>query len=362
MIMPNVINNRGSLHHTRQAIQQRRIRIGFLGGSITESGANYRSYSEKVTDAFAARYPDVQVTFRNAGIGATGSPVGVFRVDEALLNPKCDLVFLEFAVNDEGYSTQERNATREGLIRKLLKAGCDVVVLYSHSDNMMKELTRNECPSSIREFEALALYYRLPSVWMGLYALNAVRNGILRYEEWLPDRLHPETTGSWFYGKIVCEWLFTALDRDEDEVTDFPEIPMYTDEFEHTHVIRFDEIKFSNPWKLRSISCGFQFQEKLETSAIGATIEIPFAGTGMGIVQPFGRQAAALGVSVDGEDMRVLKEIPSEWEGDLGYHRYWLICRGLPRANHIVKLTNLYSDAPGSIGTRLAIAMIGIIE
>ncbi len=353
---------RGALTRTRKAIENGKIKLGFIGGSITESTGSYRSYSEKVVDSFSTRYPDVQVTFRNAGIGATGSVIGVFRVDDALIAAECDLVFVEFAVNDWDFPHEERNAAREGLIRKLLKAGCDVAVLYTHRVEMNAYIECGEVPHSIAGFETLCEYYRLPSVWMGLHAYNAMKKGLLRYEEWLPDGLHPETTGSAFYGEAVCKWLFDALENGRDEAAAYPAEPLYTAEYEHTHALALESLQWRNPWKLRDMSLGFAFQQRLETSAVGASIDIPFTGTGLVVVQPYGRHAAAMEAWVDGEKNALYNEAPIEWEGDLGHYRVRTICRGLERGEHRVRLVNRFSQHPESIGTRLSIALVGVIE
>ena len=49
------------------------------------------------------------------------------------------------------------------------------------------------------------------SVWMGLHALREVRRGLLTWEEWLPDGLHPENRGSLVYAHSVTAFLAEAL-------------------------------------------------------------------------------------------------------------------------------------------------------
>ncbi|HEX2948401.1 MAG TPA: hypothetical protein VHV83_02335, partial [Armatimonadota bacterium] len=60
-----------------------------------------------------------------------------------------------------------------------------------------------QMPASIREFEELADHYGIPSVWMGLHAFNDVKAGRMRWEEWLPDGLHPQDRGSYSYAQSV---------------------------------------------------------------------------------------------------------------------------------------------------------------
>ena len=66
-----IINRRRALPHTAAAIKKGRLKIGFIGGSITSFG-NYRSYCEYITSALMQDYPSVRISTVNAGIGGTG--------------------------------------------------------------------------------------------------------------------------------------------------------------------------------------------------------------------------------------------------------------------------------------------------
>lgn len=66
-------------------------------------------------------------------------------------------------------------------------------------------------PSSIAEIEQLSQYYHLPSVWMEMYSLELVRKGPLKWEEWLPDGLHPQYVGGRLYGEAVSRLLEPEL-------------------------------------------------------------------------------------------------------------------------------------------------------
>ena len=66
----------------------------------------------------------------NAAIGATTSMCGLSLVQQELIDTGCDVVFVEYACNDDEMDRQERMRTREGLVRKLLAAGIDVVIVY----------------------------------------------------------------------------------------------------------------------------------------------------------------------------------------------------------------------------------------
>lgn len=99
------------------------VTVAFLGGSITQgTGADGENcYAARTAKWIQEQYPNATVNYVNAGIGATGSYIGVHRCDTQVLSSDPDLVFIDFSVND----TSDRNAlnklTYEGLIRKIWK-------------------------------------------------------------------------------------------------------------------------------------------------------------------------------------------------------------------------------------------------
>lgn len=70
------------------------IRIGYLGGSITAAGSGWRS---KSLGWLRERFPDRKIEEINAAIGGTGSDLGVFRLEQDMLQHEPDLLFVEFA-------------------------------------------------------------------------------------------------------------------------------------------------------------------------------------------------------------------------------------------------------------------------
>ena len=99
------------------------VTIAYLGGSITQgTGAdNENCYAALTTKWIENQYPDAKVNYVNAGIGATGSYIGVHRCDAQVLSHDPDLVFIDFSVNDESQNNAINKLTYEGLIRKIWK-------------------------------------------------------------------------------------------------------------------------------------------------------------------------------------------------------------------------------------------------
>ena len=74
-------------------------RIIFLGDSITEQ----QLYTNYVEAYLASRYPELKLTFFNAGWGGDTAPGGCNRLDRDVLALKPDVVTICYGMNDGGY-------------------------------------------------------------------------------------------------------------------------------------------------------------------------------------------------------------------------------------------------------------------
>lgn len=79
------------------------VRVAYLGGSITETHDGWRP---QTTAMLSKKWPKTSIVEINAAIGATGSEIGVYRMERDVLKYAPDLLFVEFAVNDGGCSPE----------------------------------------------------------------------------------------------------------------------------------------------------------------------------------------------------------------------------------------------------------------
>ena len=273
----NIINKRCGLERTKKAIASGRLKIGLLGGSITAS-ANNRAWGEIFADNLMQLYPDISISVANASIGVTGSDYGIFRVDHQIIAKNCDLVFVESAVNDYEYESSYRSRCREGLLRKLIKSGCDVVIVYTYYNKMYNDMIQGKIPPSIKEYEELAQHYNVSSIWVGKYAFDEVMCGLLRLDEWLPDGVHPRERGSFSYAQPIIEYVKSELNDKTMKKAVLAEAVNH-DNWENCRAIPFNESKWKKPWILRE---GHHYNirnEYLTTSAVGARLKYEFSGT-----------------------------------------------------------------------------------
>ncbi len=115
----------------RPFLLRERDRIVFLGDSITEQ----QLYTNQVETYLAARYPELALTFFNAGWGGDTAPGGAQRLERDVLSLKPTVVTICYGMNDGRYvePTDEIRETyvkgmRE-LVARLGAAGVRVVLL-----------------------------------------------------------------------------------------------------------------------------------------------------------------------------------------------------------------------------------------
>ena len=153
------------------------VKIGYLGGSITAQ-PGYRVLSRKW---FQEKYPKAKVEEINAAIGGTGSQLGVFRVDQDVLQHKPDLLFIEFAVNDGGTSKEVLTRAFEGIIRKtwLANPETDICFVYTIIDRMLPPLQSGKFQKSASIMEGIADHYNIPTIHMGMEIADMAKKGTL---------------------------------------------------------------------------------------------------------------------------------------------------------------------------------------
>lgn len=149
------------------------ITVAFLGGSITQADNGWR---DKVFVGLQQQYPAAVLKQINAGIGGTGSDLGVYRLDEQVLKYKPDLLFIEFAVNDFDVPREKLLKSIEGIILKTLATGhTDICFIYTFSDKCYSKYIHDSLPNSVAVMEEVATNYNLPSINAGLNIAQLIK-------------------------------------------------------------------------------------------------------------------------------------------------------------------------------------------
>lgn len=187
----------------------KKITIGVIGGSIT-AGANSSdfgktAYAPLVTQWFRERFPDAEIRFVNAGIGATNSVFGVHRVGQDLLSAKPDFVIVEFSVNDR--DEMRAKASYEGLIRKILKSENKPAILALGLMDMKG--------TSWQKYHLeVCNHYHIPYISYRDAIYPEIECGNMVWSELSADDVHPNDKGHQIISNLVTHFLEEIYEED----------------------------------------------------------------------------------------------------------------------------------------------------
>lgn len=238
------------------------VTIAYLGGSITQgTGAdNENCYAALTTKWIENQYPDAKVNYVNAGIGATGSYIGVHRCDAQVLSHNPDLVFIDFSVNDESQNNAINKLTYEGLIRKIWKHSSNpgIICIAMTQDN---GTSVQECHGEVTE------KYSVPFVSYHDAMLNFLNTNDVQWSDISGDNIHPNMSGHAILSAMLTTYLQYVTDN-LDSIDDAdPELAPAGDDgakYENAVLLTTDEAQpvstgafemkamdfggFKNPW------------------------------------------------------------------------------------------------------------------
>lgn len=184
------------------------ITVAFLGGSITQgcnSTVPEKCYVELTYKWFKERFSNVNVKHINAGVGATGSLIGVHRVERQVISKNPDIVFVDAAVNDdEDYSCK---VAYESLIRRLLRSNSKpaVVEIFMTMDTGFNV---QEQQMSIGE------RYNVPMISFRDSLKYEVLNNKIKYSDVLTDEVHPNDSGHYIISELLTNFINSVYKND----------------------------------------------------------------------------------------------------------------------------------------------------
>ncbi len=345
----NDINLRGNLTRLKEGIRNGKVKIGFAGGSITtaRTQSNWPTY---IRGWFVDRFKGIRLTVANAAIGATGSLCALSLAEKEFIETSCDLVFVEYAVNDHGVDRDERMRTREGLIRKLLAANIDVVIVYTFYQNMFKQADQGELPDSIADFEKLAEHYGISSIYMANAAYDRVKRGMIPWKMWLPDGTHPQNLGSYFYAEKVIEYLEDELVRTDcvpmPKGQNLPEA-LHKMNWQNTEEITFDRVKTEGSWSVEREVFIPWFREALYTCGLHDSLSFEFEGRGLCLVFNYGKSTGKILYAIDDGEWQEYSFERSWWVPEENFTNAVKFADDLEYGTHSFRLSVTYGDSEG---------------
>ena len=300
---------------------QRQVRIGYIGGSITEAKDGWRDLT---FSWFRLTYPQTAFYQVNATIGGTGSNLGVFRMEHDVFTSKPDLLFVEFAVNDAGSTREDILKSIEGLIRKtwITFPNTDMCLVYTTAESYVNDLVNGKPHHASEAMEELAQHYGIPSIHMGMVIARLYAKGKLilsgepseneRTIVFTKDHTHPlSESGHPLYASVVVKYLakmgkFAALKKHELPA---PYVPQNWQEAKMIDVSQTDRI---GDWTMLPEDSPLvqqfrQFMPSIYQAKPGAMMRFKFKGRVLGIYDCIGPGTGTIEISVDGNKEEIAR-------------------------------------------------------
>jgi lysophospholipase L1-like esterase len=198
------------------------VTLVYIGGSITNGTAasnDTTKYVSLITKWWKNTFKSSKITQINAGIGATGSDIGVFRIQNDVLKYNPDFIVIEFSVNDsEGLWAE---STMEGLVRQILS-------YPSHPAVLMLMLKQSNGTTAQVSHKKIGNYYNVPMVsFADLIDAQVAKDGVT-LASIFSDGLHPLDQGMKYVAQFVTDELqkvYSALPADTYIPDTFAKIP-----------------------------------------------------------------------------------------------------------------------------------------
>ena len=185
----------------KKAMSGKCVTVAALGGSITEgffSSIPEKSYAGIMAKWWKETFPETEIRYINAGIGATDSYLGLHRAGRDVLSHEPDFIIVDFTVNDTAEPFHEKSYER--LIQTLLSAEKSpaVVLLF---------MTMEDGTNAQALHAKVGEKYKLPMISYGNVVLAEIEAGEYKWSDISPDDIHPNDKGHEIAGGLVCAYL-----------------------------------------------------------------------------------------------------------------------------------------------------------
>ncbi|PAW80126.1 MAG: hypothetical protein B9S32_01985 [Verrucomicrobia bacterium Tous-C9LFEB] len=169
------------------------LRCVFLGGSITQAGDGW------VGDWLRTQFPKSNVSIVNSGMSATGSALGIFRVERDVIAYQPDLVAIEYCVNDGGLTDEEAIRFMETLIVRLKQLPHPPAIL------ILEAAAKGGV--NLDRHRRVARHYQLLEVDLQQAVESRIKQTGEPWETYFSDNVHPNQTGNALYAEAIAQTL-----------------------------------------------------------------------------------------------------------------------------------------------------------
>lgn len=367
VITSETIRIRGSLCNSYLKFEkERKGRVAFLGGSITEM----TGWRDMVEEQLKERFPHTAFEFVRAGIASTGSTPGAFRFkSDVLKDGQVDLLFVEAAVNDDTNHFDYIGQTRgmEGEIRQALLSNpeMDIIMLHFIYDPFIDLYKEGRLPDVLYNHERVANHYGVPSINLISEINRRMEAGEFTWKEF--GGTHPAPLGHRYYAAAIRELLdsmWGSVDLGKEPVPHpVPEKPLDRYSYYKGDFLDIGKAELSGGWEIVPLwnpddKAGkrnrFVNIPMLEAKTPGASLTLRFEGSAIGIFCVAGPSAGIIEYSIDDAPYKTL-DTYTEWSSGLYIPWAYLLEDELPEGSHTLLLRMSGEKNPASKGHELQI-------
>ena len=304
-----LVRRSGALRTAARLAAGETVRVGFLGGSLTEA-AGWRPL---VTRTLTSR-TDGKVLWKAAGRASFDSTGDAVRLVPDLLNEgPLDLVLLDCAVNDRANGRSEAEVVRgiEGVLFGLRRANpdCELALVHLADTPKLEAHAQARLPYELRAAERVAVRHGLPTIEVSRRVAFGIEVGEL---DWARDfgGLHPTARGYGIYARLIE----SALDRLLAGASEGGH-PRGVGPVDRASYGSFEPLELATAQDLEGfvldpawapaapgvgVRQGFVGVPALVGTAPGQTLAVPFDGSQLAVVVAAGPDAGVLEWRVDG--------------------------------------------------------------
>ena len=338
---------------------QKKGRVGFLGGSITEA-SGWRNHA---SDSLKKRFPDTEFEFVYAGIGSTDSTYGAYRLHRDILSKgKIDLLFIESAVNELHNSRTRDDISKavEGIILQARRhnPNIDIIAQYLYDMPYVESYRKGITPWQIAALDRISLQYGINAIDQARQVTKWFESGEISQKEF--GGCHPKPAGHQAYASMI-DCLF---DRAWTGPVAGQLVP-------HKTGRRYDACSYDqaglHPLSLAQIKSGWKRVENwqgtgkgsvrkhdkgldyLEATEPGAELTVEFSGTAIGLPMVAGPDVGIIEWKVDDGPWKSLDQF-TKWSRGLHIPWIYMLEKELPLGEHTLTLRTTDQKNENSIG------------
>ncbi|MBR3791134.1 MAG: hypothetical protein IKK18_00380 [Clostridia bacterium] len=299
------------------------LNVVYFGGSITQgtgASSTEKCWRAIVGDWFTKTYPGTKVNNINSAIGGTGTELGYYRARKDVLAHNPDIVFIEFAVNDDK-PEQEAQFLLESIIRGFQKSPSNPYIILVYTSEIVYKKEKVDGVETVvmkykdvSEYQKkIADYYNIPDIdlqpvieeYLAIEG-NVAQGGFFCAD----DTVHPSDTGYALYAEEIIECLETGNYFKKPDVKETSYVKENHDiDAMDCALPRYDSVYNNSAVKLSEGDWTHKYHDQhgdyMFTDKPGATLEFKFTGPVLGMLSMVSDGGGRLKVEIDGVEVGI---------------------------------------------------------